>query len=161
MRWVGRVRSCNPRHLAMALVLFTLMLGDSSRSAAARSEVEPMRPTRPTALTLHVPPVQSVNEEEELRVTVRVEGGQGLTRVSADGLPPGAHWDEPARTLTFRPDFIQGGWHQDVTFTATDGRSTTRASMTLTVLDTVRPPEPRIIHQEELFCGRVSTVTPF
>ncbi|QRN96300.1 hypothetical protein JRI60_46025 [Archangium violaceum] len=144
------VRSCNPRHLAMALVLLTLLLGGSPRSASAQSEVEPLLPTGPKPLMLHVPPVQSVNEEEELRVTVRVEGGQGRTRVFVDGLPPGALWDEPARTLTFRPDFIQGGWHQDVTFTATDGQSTTQARMTLTVLDTVRPPEPRILHQEEL-----------
>ncbi|MFL5354803.1 hypothetical protein [Archangium sp.] len=150
MHWGRTFRSCIPRHPALALALLAALLLDSPRSASAQSETEPLVPRDPRTLTLRVPPLQSVNEEELLRVTVQVEGAHGPTRVFADGLPPGALWDEPSRTLTFQPDFIQGGWRHEVSFTATDGHATAQARMTIAVRDTVRPPEPRILQREEL-----------
>lgn len=140
------------RHWVWAVpVLLTLLpLWSSSRSAPVRTENAPLRPEGGGTLQLHVPPFQSVNEEEELRVTVQVAGARGATRVFVDGLPPGARWDEPTRTLTFRPDFIQGGWRSDVTFTATDSQGTAQARMMLEVRDTVRPPDPRIVQREDL-----------
>jgi len=135
---------------AVALALLALLSWGSPRPASAQSEMDPLRPSGAPALTLHVPPLQSVNEEEVLHVTARVEGAQGPLRVFVDGLPPGARWDEPSRTLTFQPDFIQGGWSHDVSFTATDGHTTAQARMTLTVRDTVRPPPPRLVQREEL-----------
>ncbi|WNG33172.1 hypothetical protein F0U61_05755 [Archangium violaceum] len=150
MRRVRMFQSCNPRHLAVALALLTTVLLDPQRSASAQSETEPLIPNGPQTLTVRVPPLQTVNEEEVLRVTVQVEGAQGNLRVFVDGLPPGAHWDELARTLTFQPDFIQGGWRHEVTFTAKDDQATTQARMTIAVRDTVRPPEPRIVQREEL-----------
>ncbi|PTL80001.1 hypothetical protein DAT35_31800 [Vitiosangium sp. GDMCC 1.1324] len=134
----------------MALALLSLLLLDSPRPAFAQSETAPWVPPPPQSLTLRVPPLQSVNETEVLRVTVQVEGAHGNLRVFADGLPPGARWDEPSRTLTFQPDFIQGGWRHEVTFTARDDRTTAQARMTIAVRDTVRPPEPRIVQREEL-----------
>jgi hypothetical protein len=150
MHWGRKFQSCIPRHPALALVLLALSLLDSPWLASARSEMDSLIPGGPPALTLRVPPLQSVNEEEVLRVTVQVEGTRRGPRIFMDGLPPGARWDEPSRTLTFQPDFIQGGGRHDVTFTATDGRATVRARMTIAVRDTVRPPEPRILQREEL-----------
>ena len=143
-------RSGNPRH---SWALLALLAGGplvSPHASAARAENEPLRPERPPALILHVPASQTVSEQERLRVTVQVEGGQAGTRVFVAGLPPGARWDEPSRTLTFQPDFIQGGWRREVTFTAVDGARTAEARMELAVEDTLRPPEPRILQREAL-----------
>ncbi|MCY1073869.1 hypothetical protein [Archangium lansingense] len=150
MRWGRTFRSCIPRHPALALTLLVLLLLDSPQSASAQSETDPLIPNGSQTLTLRVPPLQTVNEEEVLRVTVELEGARGDTRIFVDGLPPGARWDEPSRTLTFQPDFIQGGWRHEVTFTARDSQSTATARMTIAVRDTVRPPEPRILQSEEL-----------
>ena len=150
MRWGWTFRSGIPRYPALALALLAVLLLDSPRSASAQSETDPLVPQGPRTLTLRVPPLQNVNEEEQLHVTVQVEGAHGPVRVFVDGLPPGALWDEPSRTLTFRPDFIQGGWRHEVSFTATDGRATAQARMTIAVRDTVRVPEPRILQREEL-----------
>ena len=147
MRWARRVLSCNPRHWALVPALLAILAWRGSHpSASAQSEVDPLLPPR---LALHVPSHQSVNEEELLRLTARVEGAQGRTRVFVEGLPPGAHWDEVSRTLTFRPDFIQGGKRHALTFTARDEHGTAQARMTLEVNDTLRPPEPRIVQREE------------
>ena len=148
MRWGWMFQACNPRHWGVVPVLLTLLLMDSPRPASAQSEMDPLLPSGTRTLELHVPAFQAVNEEEVLRVTVRVEGAQGPTRIFADGLPPGARWNEPARMLTFRPDFIQGGTRRDVIFTATDSHTTAQARMTLEVHDTVRPPEPRVLREE-------------
>ncbi|WP_434386369.1 hypothetical protein [Melittangium boletus] len=112
--------------------------------------MEPLTPNQPGPLVLRVPPAQSVDEGELLRITVQVEGGRAGTRVFAENMPPGARWDELSRTLTFQPDFIQGGSRHDVTFTATDGEFTARERMTLTIQDTRQTPEPRVVLREEL-----------
>ncbi len=148
MQWGRMFRSCNPRRWLVVPALLALMLMGPHQPASAQSEVDPLLPSGPGRLELRVPPLQSVNEEELLHVTVQVEGAQGRTRIFVDGLPPGALWNEASRTLTFRPDFIQGGGHHDVTFTARDGHSVARARMRLEVKDTVRPPPPRIVQEE-------------
>ncbi|ATB30670.1 hypothetical protein MEBOL_004131 [Melittangium boletus DSM 14713] len=150
MRWGRMIRSCIPRQPLVVLGLMTLWLWDSPRSEAARSELDPLVPKNRSTLVLRVPPAQDVDEGELLRITVQVEGGRPGTRVFAEGMPPGARWDEPSRTLTFQPDFIQGGTSHEVTFSAVDGADTARERMKLTIQDTLHTPEPRIIQREEL-----------
>lgn len=101
------------------------------------------------------PPTLVVDEREVMALTVGVydldaddaPSSAGL-RVFARGLPPGARWDEGARTLHFRPDFIQGGTTWEVTFVADDGEAQAQATTTIEIRDTVAPPWPRVEHQE-------------
>lgn len=144
------MKRCGVVRPRLALLALLAMGGLGSPEARARAENEPLRPERLPALTLHVPAFQTVNEGEQLSVTVQLEGGRATSRVFVEGLPPGARWDEPSRTLTFQPDFIQGGWRREVKFTAVDGSLTAEARMMLAVEDTMHPPEPRIIQREEL-----------
>ena len=145
------------RHRAVLLALLAAWVLDSP-GASANSEIAPLRPGALRPLTVRAPPAQTVNEEDVLRVTVELQGDQATTRVFVDGLPPGARWDEPSRTLSFQPDFLQGGWEREVTFTAVDGGRTAQARMMLTVRDTVRPPEPRLVQREELPGGERLTL---
>lgn len=156
MRRRSLARSCIARHRAVLVALLATWLLDSPGSASAHPENEPLRPG--SRLTLRVPPAQTVNELEQLRVTVQVEGAQAGTRVFVEGLPPGARWDEPSRTLTFQPDFIQGGQRYPLRFIAEDGPLTAEARMELSVEDTVHPPEPRILQREELPGGERLTL---
>jgi len=90
--------------------------------------------------------------EDELLVlalTVRDPDGDPL-RVWALGLPPGATWDEPARVLRFRPDFIQGGQQWMVTIVADDGAQRVARAVEVSAIDSIRPPEPEILAVEEL-----------
>ncbi|HUH13342.1 MAG TPA: hypothetical protein VMK65_09540, partial [Longimicrobiales bacterium] len=143
--------------MAAPALLATLLL-DSALPAAAQEETVRLPPRAEVSrvedtlgpLTVRVPRALSVNEEQPLRVTVEVSGARSPLRLFAEGLPPGARWDEPSRTLTFLPDFTQGGWSGEVIFTATDGQATEQARMRLTVNDTVRPPPPRLLQVEEL-----------
>lgn len=98
----------------------------------------------PAGLSLRAPASVAVDEEQPLQLTVTVVGGQEGTRVFAAGLPPGARWEEASRTLSFRPDFIQGGARFTVDFTAADGGLTAHARTAIEVRDTVRPPAPRV-----------------
>ena len=97
------------------------------------------------------PGAQSVVEEQwlELAVTVRDPDGDVL-RVWAQGLPPGASWDEAARTLRFRPDFIQGGRAWTVTIVADDGEHRVAREVAVEAIDSVRPPAPEIVGMEDL-----------
>ena len=105
----------------------------------------------------NLPPVigdpgpQSVEEDEllELELAVRDPDDDPL-RVWALGLPPGALWDEPARTLRFRPDFIQGDQAWTITFVADDGVRRSRRDVEVAVIDSIRPPEPEITDVDEL-----------
>jgi hypothetical protein len=69
-------------------------------------------------------------------------------RVWATGLPPGARWDEPARTLEFQPDFIQGGQAWTVTITADDGAHRRSREFEIEVLDTIVPPPLEVVDTE-------------
>lgn len=95
-------------------------------------------------LALALPGPQSIDEERELRLSVRASGGAGPARLFLESLPPGAAWDEPSGTLTFTPDFTQGGatWH--VAVTADDGVTRVRGGFDVTANDTIRPPTPKI-----------------
>ncbi|WNG23473.1 hypothetical protein F0U62_05095 [Cystobacter fuscus] len=146
MRWGRQLRCGIARHSPLLVALMCLGLWDSPPRASTRTETEPLFPR---GLTLEIPPPQTVNEEEVLRITIPVKGGRPGTRVFVEGLPPGARWHEPSRTLTFQPDFIQGGWRHEVTFTAVDGEQRVQGELMVTVRDTVRPPEPRIVQREE------------
>jgi hypothetical protein len=68
--------------------------------------------------------------------------------VFLDGLPAGARWDEAARRLVFRPDFIQGGRRWAATLTAVAANRTSRCAVVLAVSDTIAPPEPVIVRRE-------------
>lgn len=146
MHWGRKLRSCIPRQSPLAVALLSLGLWDSPPLASSRTEMEPLYPQ---GLQLQIPPPQTVNEQELLRLTIPVKGGRPSTRVFVEGLPPGAVWNEPSRTLTFQPDFIQGGWRHEVTFTAVEGEQRTKGTLVVTVRDTVRPPEPRVVQREE------------
>lgn len=158
---------CAPRALLVALLLASLPVA-AAPSPSTRLP-EPLLPgaleqpgvARAGALTVLAPPLEVVEEEQELRLTVEVLGGRGPVRVRAEGLPPGARWEEYTRTLTFRPDFIQGGWQGELLFTATDGVTTAQARTALVVLDTVQPPEPRVTRVELLpGCLRLTLEQP-
>lgn len=101
--------------------------------------------------TIDVPAAVSVAEHESLSLVVGVSDPDGDdVRVFALGLPPGARFDEPTRTLSFTPDFTQGGdeavW--DVTLVADDGRSRVEVVTSLAVDDTITPPWPEIASSE-------------
>ncbi len=78
-----------------------------------------------------------------LQVTVDDPDGDPM-RVLADDLPPGARWDEAARQLHFRPDFIQGGDTFFVRLRADDGQLSSHELLELVVLDTIAPPWPTV-----------------
>ncbi len=96
------------------------------------------------------PGPQVVEEDEwlDLEIVVRDPDGAPL-RVWALGLPPGAQWDEPARALRFRPDFIQGDREWTVTIVADDGTHRSTREVEIAVVDSIRPPEPEITAVEE------------
>jgi hypothetical protein len=93
---------------------------------------------------------QSVDEDAwlHLALTVRDPDDDPL-RVWALGLPPGASWDEPARTLHFRPDFIQGGRAWSVTIVADDGEHRRELAFEVAAVDTIRPPAPTVVETED------------
>lgn len=89
---------------------------------------------------------QVVEEDALLQVSVAVSDADGdPVRVWATGLPPGARWDERARMLEFRPDFIQGGKVWDVTITADDGGHRRSLTFNIEVSDTIAPPMPEVV----------------
>jgi poly(3-hydroxybutyrate) depolymerase len=147
------LQACIPRPLqrggsvawALLALLVLVLVGSVTAIAQQAAEQEAGEP-----LAMEVPPLLSVDEEAWLRVTVRVRGARGPVRLFVEGLPPGALWDEAARSLTFRPDFIQGGRSYALTFTAQEEGQTARAHLVLQVNDTLRPPEPRVVAVETL-----------
>lgn len=91
------------------------------------------------------PGPQAVDEDSWLVVDVKVrDPNEDPLRVWAQGLPPGARWDEEGRRLSFRPDFIQGGQSWTVTIIADDGERRSASSFEIDVIDTIEPPEPVI-----------------
>jgi hypothetical protein len=99
-----------------------------------------------------VPAEVAVDEDTEVGVTVDVvdvADPEGL-RVFVLGLPPGATWDEPTRTIRFTPDFTQGGDRWTVTVLAHDDGARAESTFDLVVRDTIQPPEPEIVNTEVL-----------
>jgi len=103
----------------------------------------------PELLAISSPGPQTVAERETLTVTVDVTDPTGATRVFAEGLPPGATWDEDSRTLHFRPDFIQGGQTWSVTLTAEDATNTETATFDVQAQDTIQPPWPTVVSTQD------------
>jgi poly(3-hydroxybutyrate) depolymerase len=91
-----------------------------------------------------------VNEDQKLEFRLAVEDiDKDPVRVFVQGLPPGARWDEVTRTLTFVPDFIQGGTSWKVTFVATDGSDSTTREVEIQVNNSIRPPVPAVTKREQ------------
>ena len=88
------------------------------------------------------PGPQVIDEEELLEISVIARTS---ARVLAHGLAPGMHWDEEERKLRFQPDFIQGGQAWNVMLEAFDGSEAATETFTVTVNDSISPPEPVII----------------
>ena len=104
------------------------------------------RPLPAPAAVVVNPGNRTVAEESLLSLKIRVRGfHRERVRLQVKGLPPGARWDEAARRLTFRPDFIQGGRAWRVTVQAHQGRRRARTRFTLRVADTIRPPWPAVV----------------
>ena len=99
----------------------------------------------PAELRLVLPGAQTVEEDHALAVTIHTEGGAGNPRVFVEGLPPGASWDEAGKTLSFTPDFTQGGATWQVAVTADDGKTRVRGAFVIQAIDTIRPPAPVIV----------------
>ena len=96
------------------------------------------------------PGPQRLEEEQAYSLALQVDDPDGdALRVFAEGLPPGARWQEKERRLSFRPDFIQGGRSYRVSFTATDGRAEASAQVELVVKDSIAPPWPRVKSRED------------
>ncbi len=112
-----------------------------SSDAAPSTPIDAGDGNAATGLHFVNPGAQSVDEEKELRLTLSTTGG-GAARIFLEGLPPGASWDEGARTFSFTPDFLQGGqtWH--VALTADDGVSRVHDSFDVRANDTIVPRAP-------------------
>ena len=91
-----------------------------------------------------------LDEEVLFETTIDAADPDGdLVRLYVFGLPPGAHWSPESRRLHFRPDFIQGGTEWTLNVLATDGVHTTQASTVIHVNNTIQPPEPILVSQED------------
>jgi hypothetical protein len=88
------------------------------------------------------PGPQQLDEETPFELALEVQPPGA--RVFALDLPPGARWDEPARTLRFTPDFTQGGDAWSVRFVARADGARAERTVTVSVADTIAPPPPEI-----------------
>lgn len=89
------------------------------------------------------PGAQTVNEDQSLSIGLQLSGFNDSTlRIFLDGLPPGALFNEVQRSITFKPDFIQGGRSWNVSAVATDGQNTAEVAFAIAVNDTIQPPWP-------------------
>ncbi|MBA3547616.1 MAG: alpha/beta hydrolase [Nannocystis sp.] len=119
---------------------------DESGSSEAGADPEPRELEAGNQAPVIVDPgPQVVDEDSWLVLVVKVrDPDEDPMRVWAQGLPPGARWDEEGRRLSFRPDFIQGGRSWTVTIIADDGQRRSTRSFEIDVDDTIEPPEPEI-----------------
>ncbi len=108
------------------------------------------------------PGTVSIAEEADWSLELMTSDPDGDdVRVTVDGLPPGAHFDEPSRTLRYRPDFIQSGGHR-LTVVASDGTDAASLELDLAVRDTITPPAPTIaqtVEHGDRIAHRVQQVT--
>lgn len=85
-----------------------------------------------------------IEMDEETDRVVNVVAAEG-SRVFLSGYPRGSVFDELTRTLKLRPDFTQSGVYT-IVVTEIDGAGVeTNSSFTLTVNDTIQPPDPVIV----------------
>ena len=95
-------------------------------------------------------PPQTIPEEATLDLPLVATDPDG-DALSWDvrGLPPGARFDRASHHVIFRPDFVQGGvpkWDVDVT--VSDGSLSVKATFSITVTDSIAPPDPTITKTE-------------
>jgi hypothetical protein len=106
------------------------------------------------------PGAQAIDEETDGTVQLTVSDFDGdSVRVFVSGLPPGAVWNEAQRTITFRPDFIQGGKSHTVLVTATDGNGESTQRFALAVNDTVKTKAPTVVRDEDKGDYRLVTLS--
>ncbi|MEM6290578.1 MAG: hypothetical protein AAGA54_04905 [Myxococcota bacterium] len=125
----------------------TLASASTGRGADASTTTGTSSPTN-TPPIIRAPTRVELAEEENWSLAFDVsDPDDDILRVFATGLPPGARWSEVERTLSFRPDFIQGAVEStwDVTIIARDGFAETTHTLSLSVDDTVQPPAPAVI----------------
>ena len=102
-----------------------------------------------TAPVIVAPGSQVLAEEQNWELVLEVADLDGdELRVLMHGLPPGAHWDEPARTLRFRPDFIQGGQSWEVSVEVSDGLEQVETSFDIEVTEEITPDPPDVVSQQ-------------
>jgi poly(3-hydroxybutyrate) depolymerase len=91
-----------------------------------------------------------LEEEALFETTIEATDADGdPVRLYLLDLPPGAAWDAHTRTLSFRPDFIQGGREWTVRLIATDGIELTEGSTIIRVEDTIQPPELVLVDEDD------------
>ena len=84
---------------------------------------------------------RTVNENCSLEFMVNASDPDGdVLAYSASNLPDGAAFNPHTRTFSWTPTFDQSGTHPDVQFEVSDGGSTDRVNITITVNNTNRPP---------------------
>lgn len=97
---------------------------------------------------IDAPPSVTFSELVDTTLTIQVED-EGSPRVFALLLPPGATWDEETRTMSWTPDFTQGGDDYPVRFVADDGVHRVTATTTITITNDVAPPAPMVAQEEQ------------
>ncbi len=121
----------------------------SPPDVAAPIEDAPVDP--PAAPTIDAPEQLVLDEQQSLSLRIGVQPSSEHVRLLAQGLPPGARWDEAARTLHYRPDFISGGpqavWSVVLT-AAAPGYEPVEHTLRIEVRDTVQPPWPTVDRTE-------------
>ena len=89
-------------------------------------------------------------EEALFETTIDATDADGdQVRLYLLDLPPGANWYPATRTLSFRPDFIQGGKEWTVRLIASDGIELTEGSTIIRVEDTIQPPELVLLDEDD------------
>jgi len=91
----------------------------------------------------------SVDEYQELEYVIPAQDFDGdPTRIFVSQLPPGARFDAESHTVSFEPDFIQGGKTYKVKVLVWDGQDIATSTMAISVNDSVSPPFPTIQETE-------------
>lgn len=123
--------------------------------AAPLADAAPALPTAPPARGnkhLVQPDAWLVDEEATATLRLDVRDAPAGARLFVErGLPPGAVFDEDARTITFRPDFTQGGWQSlcRVRLRAPGPAPVDeQVVFAIGVKDTIRPPAPVLVRTE-------------
>ncbi len=85
----------------------------------------------------------ALEEEQPFTMSFGVEPSSA--RLYALNLPPGASWDVATRTLSFTPDFTQGGRDYSIDLQAVGEQGRRSFSLDIAVNDSIAPPAPRVV----------------
>jgi hypothetical protein len=97
----------------------------------------------------------ALDEHEGAAISIPAREGARVFLLDA---PAGAHFDEPARVLRFTPDFIQGGRTYAVTVVVIDIEARAESTFTITVRDTIHPPDPEVVSTTDGYMIRLVRV---